>query len=311
MKLYRKLRERIGSSFGCSPQKSRTWALVICSVLAGLAAGLVWLWTVLLPLPAGWDLALLLIVGLGALAVSRYGRRQNPSALPDGSLEETSPESFDEDQPTIEINPIAGEPGKPQPPVYDELRHWKSFAKDAFRWIVVATSGLVLLIASIVEAINLPQYDGIARYVGLAAILLMLVSLFMIGRARATWRLRPITCDARDGRLLVHQTGSRRWVLFGSPPDTYPLDEILLTTPSQTFWETYFFRNSNTIVLEGEDGKSIVLRDITNVEKLIEIQKYRDELKQDQVRLLERHLEAQDETNNLLRQLIGRRNQQP
>lgn len=298
MNLYHSLRQRIADSFGCGQQKATAWAFGLCAGLIAVAAGLVWLWTYLMPLAAGWDIAgLAVIIAGGLLGYRLWRQRAEP-------LQPVVNRATSDDQPTIELEAVDTGSSQLEPPSYQELRHWKSFAKEAAGSIAVMAGSLVVIIAAAVAAFRLPRYSSVAEYVALAAIVVGLVALFAVGRARAAWKLRPITCQASDGRLLVHQTGSRRWILFGSPPDTYPLDEISLTTPPQTFWETYFFRNSNTIVLEGEDDKSVVLRDVINVEKLIEIQKYRDELTRNQVRLAEQQLAATNRSNELLQQLL-------
>ncbi|HET7629766.1 MAG TPA: hypothetical protein VFK03_00160 [Candidatus Saccharimonadales bacterium] len=312
MKLYRKLRQHVEDAFGCTPQQARNWSLVIGLACLLVIGGLVWLWTYLIPLGTTWDLVALAVIAAGSLAALRQGRRGKPTSDPVANEIATveNRSISDDGPPTIEFNTLLDSEEKFEPPAYSQLKHWKSFAKDAAIWVVAACGGLVIVGLAVAATIKWPRYDDVTKYVVLAAILFVVVALFMIGRAHAAWKLRPISCDARDGRLLVHQTGSRLWVLFGSPPDTYPLDEISLTTPPQTVWETYFFRTSNTIALEGENGKTVELRDIVNVEALIEIQKYRDELTRDQVRLAEQSLAENKRTNQLLEQLLAHRNQQ-
>lgn len=194
----------------------------------------------------------------------------------------TSEDTLDSIEPIDEPRPASN--SLVAPPPYNELRHVKNFLKAALSGFALVMIGIILVLASLVVPF-ITDSPTIASVFGLiVGILFIPAGVFIFYRERFRWRAQPITCDPSDGLLHDHQAESRWLAIRGSAPDPYSVDDMTLYTPKKTWPELLIFRRSQTLQLKRDDQVLVELTDVLDVERLLDIQRYRQSLQIQEVR---------------------------
>lgn len=173
------------------------------------------------------------------------------------------------------------------PEPYHHIRHWKYFVKQSIGFFLLSFFALACIVFLIFVLFS--ASDSLSSYVLLAIFFLLavtLLSLVMVYREYWKWRNHPIVCSPKDGYLKIYETRNQWLAIRGSSPDTYLLDNMKPDTPKQTWLETFFFTTSQTLVLKSSnDEQALALKDVVFVDKLLDIQSYRQELYTQQTNL--------------------------
>lgn len=187
------------------------------------------------------------------------------------------------DTPAIRQTPSAVQPDPqlPAPDVPESIADLVEYWSKLHPWSYyrhVVTSSFVLVLGLVVvltlSVVKGPLTDIFIQASWLLPMLWLLWILsigfntVMLLRRRKIWDLRPLACDPRTGILTIYETGSRSWFIDNSPPDQYPLSEVAINTPRQTFFEQYVIRRSSTLVLEEEGKAPRVIRYVVDVDRI-------------------------------------------
>jgi hypothetical protein len=140
----------------------------------------------------------------------------------------------------------------------------------------------------------------------LIALTMLVFCCLMIYRQYRLWSIRPIECDPDDGILRIYQNGIEWLLARGSAPDSYPIDQIEIVTPGQSWFELLLFHSSQPLSLKvtEPDGREMTVRipDVVNVDHLLVIQSYRQWLSRENVRQQKAIVSLLQEGNALLRE---------
>lgn len=275
-----------------SPDRVIAWMIILLAAMLGvLIVALSVTWVTDLRFPE----SILLTLGLCILASAAWYVHSKPSKSK--KVTNGSEESL-----------VTGRrfPHTPPPKPYSEKRSILSplVAVTPVIGMTVVTP-LVLLIA------NAP----VGALVGITLVAIA-ASAYAIGRERWVYINRPITCDPKDGILKIYQTGIIwPWFIRNSAPDPYPIVDLALRSPQQTWVEQLFFRDSQTLMLPQRKGDDKPLRFVRNLDHLIAIQPWisqeENAMQEDQMIEARRQTRAVESIERMMDEQAGNGNTQP